>query len=92
MALFRIYNAMIREQVQLQQEQEKLDHVFSILEEGIILVDDDYNIVHFNSKAAKLLDFELVWFFCCVFGSLNYLNRLNQKNVHLQPILQNRRN
>ncbi|MCG8338823.1 MAG: ATP-binding protein [Proteobacteria bacterium] len=57
--IYRIYNAMIREQVQLQQEQEKLDHVFSILEEGIILVDDNYNIIHFNAKAVKLLDYEL---------------------------------
>lgn len=57
--IYRIYNSMIQEQIQLQQEQEKLNHIFSILEEGIILVDNDDNIIHFNSKAVKYLDFPL---------------------------------
>lgn len=55
----RIYTSMINEQIQLQQEQEKLEHVFRILEEGIILLDNSNNIIHFNDKAANYLNISL---------------------------------
>lgn len=55
----RIHTAMITEQIQLQQEQQKLDHVFSILEEGIILIDTNANIIHYNDKASRYLGLQL---------------------------------
>jgi len=57
--IYRIYNAMILKQEQLKQEQEKLNHTFSILEEGIILLDMDHEILHFNPRAEEFLGMNL---------------------------------
>jgi two-component system phosphate regulon sensor histidine kinase PhoR len=72
----RIHTAMINEQVQLQQEQDKLDHVFSILEEGIILVDNNFNVIHFNDKAASYLNLPLK-------NINNLLSDLNDPEINL---------
>jgi two-component system phosphate regulon sensor histidine kinase PhoR len=65
-------------------EQEKLAHTFKILEEGILLIDLEYKIKHFNQKAEEFLgiplavgknlstdysDFEVVNFFSDILHS-----------------------
>lgn len=55
----RMYSSMTRKQDELENERHKLQHVFSILNEGIILLDTSHRIKHFNSKAAEHLGSEL---------------------------------
>ncbi|ADU67293.1 GHKL domain-containing protein [Desulfurispirillum indicum] len=54
----RIYHAMIAKQERLREEQEKLENIFGILEEGIILVDRDNTILHSNPKSQEFLGVE----------------------------------
>jgi two-component system phosphate regulon sensor histidine kinase PhoR len=54
-----MYSSMTRKQDELGNERHKLQHVFSILNEGIILLDTSHRIKHFNSKAAEHLGSEL---------------------------------
>ncbi|WP_246347092.1 sensor histidine kinase [Desulfurispira natronophila] len=51
----RIFRAMTQKQQLLQDEQEKLESIFTVLEEGIILVDHEHTILHYNPKAEHLL-------------------------------------
>lgn len=55
----RMYSSMTKKQNELENERHKLQHVFSILNEGIILLDTSHKIKHFNSKAVKDLGTEL---------------------------------
>ncbi|MCD8493256.1 MAG: hypothetical protein LRY51_15925, partial [Geovibrio sp.] len=55
----RMYSSMTKKQNELENERHKLQHVFSILNEGIILLDTSHRIKHFNSKAAEHLGSEL---------------------------------
>jgi two-component system phosphate regulon sensor histidine kinase PhoR len=52
---YRIYNTMNNKQNELENERYKLQHIFSILDEGIILLDNDYRLKYFNSKAIEHL-------------------------------------
>jgi two-component system phosphate regulon sensor histidine kinase PhoR len=82
--IYRIYNAMLAKHEELKMEQEKLAHTFKILEEGILLIDLEYKIKHFNQKAEEFLgiplavgknlstdysDFEVVNFFSDILHS-----------------------
>jgi len=53
--IYRIYNSMNQKTKQLEQEQNKLRHIFSILDEGIILLDAKNNVKHFNETSESNL-------------------------------------
>ena len=57
--IFRIYKTMNSKQALLEQEQEKLNHIFSILEEGIILLNEENQLLHYNEKAENYLGIAL---------------------------------
>lgn len=57
--IYRIYNSMNQKAKQLEQEKQKLAHIFSILDEGIILLDHKNAVLHFNAKAAHYLGIKL---------------------------------
>jgi two-component system phosphate regulon sensor histidine kinase PhoR len=57
--IYRIYNSMNQKTKQLEQEQRKLNHIFSILDEGIILLDAKDNVKHFNETATAYLGVRL---------------------------------
>ncbi|PLX71192.1 MAG: hypothetical protein C0602_02085 [Denitrovibrio sp.] len=57
--IYRIYNSMNMKAKQLEQEKLKLNHIFSILDEGIILLDAKNNVKHFNNTAIENLETEL---------------------------------
>ncbi len=57
--IYKIYSSMLNKQSQIIEEKEKQESIFSILEEGIILVSKDYRIVYFNKKAEKYLKIKL---------------------------------
>ncbi|WP_303850349.1 ATP-binding protein [Seleniivibrio woodruffii] len=57
--IYRIYNSMLQKTKQLEHEKQKLNHIFGILEEGIILLDSKDSVLHFNQRAAQYLGFNL---------------------------------
>lgn len=57
--IYRIYNSMNQKTKQLEQEKQKLNHIFSILDEGIILLDSKNNVMHYNSKASHYLGIKI---------------------------------
>lgn len=57
--IYRIYNSMNQKTKQLEQEKKKLNHIFSILDEGIILLDAKNNVKHFNNTATENLGINL---------------------------------
>lgn len=57
--IYRIYSSMNQKTEELEKEREKLDHVFSILDEGIILLDSKDNVLHFNGKAEESLKIKM---------------------------------
>jgi len=57
--IYRIYNSMNQKTEQLEQEKRKLNHIFSILDEGIVLLDNKNNIKHHNDKAIESLGINL---------------------------------
>lgn len=56
--IYRIYNSMIKKQDELSKEQQKLNHIFSIMDQGIILLDENNKVQHYNSWIQ--LHFDLV--------------------------------
>lgn len=57
--IYRIYSSMNLKTKQLEQEKIKLNHIFSILDEGIILLDAKNNVKHFNATAEDNLGVKL---------------------------------
>jgi len=57
--IYRIYNSMNQKTKQLEQEKHKLNHIFSILDEGIVLLDNKDNVKHYNNAALEALGVEL---------------------------------
>jgi two-component system phosphate regulon sensor histidine kinase PhoR len=57
--IYRIYSSMNAKTVELEQEKQKLSHIFSILDEGIILLDNKNNVKHFNPTAVNYLGINL---------------------------------
>ncbi|MCD8553050.1 ATP-binding protein [Seleniivibrio sp.] len=57
--IYRIYNSMHQKTKQLEHEKQKLNHIFGILEEGIILLDNKDAVQHFNQRASQYLGFNL---------------------------------
>lgn len=53
--IYRIYTSMNQKTKQLEQEKVKLNHIFSILEEGIILLDNKNSVIHYNETAVENL-------------------------------------
>jgi len=53
--IYRIYHSMNTKASELKQEQEKLNHIFSILDEGIILLDSKNIVKHYNETAVNYL-------------------------------------
>lgn len=53
--IYRIYSSMNQKAKLLEQEKQKLNHIFSILDEGIILLDGKNTVIHFNLKADHYL-------------------------------------
>ncbi|WP_022849837.1 sensor histidine kinase [Limisalsivibrio acetivorans] len=51
----RLYNSMEKEQTLLENERSKLNHIFSILDEGIILLDLNNSIKHYNTQVEHQL-------------------------------------
>ncbi|MGD9808434.1 MAG: ATP-binding protein [Deferribacterales bacterium] len=57
--IYRIYNSMNQKTKQLEQEKKKLNHIFSILDEGIVLLDAKNNVKHYNNTAIENLGINL---------------------------------
>ncbi|WP_027390347.1 ATP-binding protein [Chrysiogenes arsenatis] len=57
--IYRIYRAMQQQKEALESEQAKLNHIFAILEEGIVLLDERNTILHANQKAEDYLGVSL---------------------------------
>lgn len=57
--IYRIYTSMNQKTKQLEQEKRKLNHIFSILDEGIILLDPKDNVKHYNATALENLGVKL---------------------------------
>ena len=55
----RIYKAMLFKQEQLIREQSKSNYVYNLLEEGIVLLNESNEVLHFNKKAKEYLDIDL---------------------------------
>jgi len=53
--IYRIYNSMLQKTKQLEHEKQKLNHIFGILEEGIILLDSKDSVLHFNERTVQYL-------------------------------------
>lgn len=54
--IYRIYKAMLAEKDLLLKQQEKQGYIFGILEEGILLLDENNNILYSNKKAESYLN------------------------------------
>jgi two-component system phosphate regulon sensor histidine kinase PhoR len=57
--IYRIYTSMNQKTKQLEQEKRKLNHIFSILDEGILLLDNKNNLKHYNQTAVDSLGVQL---------------------------------
>ncbi len=57
--IYKIYNTMKDKNIKLKYEQEKLNLIFSILEQGMILLEKDNTVVKFNSKVEKYLNINI---------------------------------
>ncbi|PLX69598.1 MAG: hypothetical protein C0603_01330 [Denitrovibrio sp.] len=57
--IYRIYNSMNQKTHELEVEKSKLNHIFSILDEGIILLDSKNNVLHYNDTAIENLGVKL---------------------------------
>ncbi|ADD68000.1 integral membrane sensor signal transduction histidine kinase [Denitrovibrio acetiphilus DSM 12809] len=57
--IYRIYSSMNQKTKQLEQEKIKLNHIFSILDEGIVLLDNKNNVKHYNDTAIENLGVQL---------------------------------
>lgn len=57
--IYRIYSSMNQKTKLLEQDEQKLNHIFSILDEGIILLDARNAVLHFNMKANHYLATDL---------------------------------
>lgn len=57
--IYRIYTSMNQKTRQLEVEKRKLNHIFSILDEGIILLDTKNVLKHYNATALETLDTRL---------------------------------
>lgn len=54
--IYKIFRAMLNKQNTLKDEQEKLEHIFSIMDEGILLTDMNNNVIHINESFRELFD------------------------------------
>ena len=57
--IHRIYKAMLSKQEQLIREQTTSNYVYNLLEEGIVLLNADNEILHYNQKAKEYLHIDL---------------------------------
>lgn len=57
--IYRIYTSMNQKTKQLEFEKKKLNHIFSILDEGIVLLDTKNNVKHFNDTAIENLGIDI---------------------------------
>jgi two-component system phosphate regulon sensor histidine kinase PhoR len=53
--IYRIYSSMNEKQKLIEAEQEKLNHIFSILHQGIILLDKNNHLKHWNKVSEEYL-------------------------------------
>jgi len=54
--IYKIFHAMLNKQNTLKAEQEKLEHIFSIMDEGILLTDTKNRVIHINESFKTLFD------------------------------------
>jgi two-component system phosphate regulon sensor histidine kinase PhoR len=59
--IYRIYNSMNEKQKQVEHEQEKLNHIFGILHQGIILLDTGNNLKHWNQISEEYLNSKFIF-------------------------------
>lgn len=57
--IYRIYNSMIKKQDELSKEQQKLNKIFSIMDQGIVLLDSENTVLHMNNWMKDKFEFDI---------------------------------
>jgi two-component system phosphate regulon sensor histidine kinase PhoR len=59
MLIYDIYKAMENKQMEVEIEKEKLNYILEFMEEGVLLLDEDFNCIHLNIKFSKMFNINI---------------------------------